>query len=405
MSTRLHTDWMYLPDGVFKSSCDELGVAISCELKTGFRNRLRGRTQGQPAPAPAVVVAQSAPPPPQYTVSTVSPHPSTGWWPFAQPSYSQPLAQPSYSQAGSEWADVSMSAAPRSTTQMHGPVAPYDTCYGPPHSSEHSGSCCDVLPTEDVATTEPTAAAASARLAKSKSKSPASTAPKAAAAEVPPGKSHRVTSSARRVECASLFDRTPIVSPSSHLSQQRRAAFSCRASGGELCGAGDGGGDRGGHGGPFGRRDGGVRRAAVSALGGGDAGRLGHPREQMLAAVCQQRMQTLAQRAQSRPRQGESALPHASHTRTHTPIILRVPCMMLRVARLAFVCRLWTLPEPNSGPVKRLRAGATCDPSLSCAMLCVGTCIARCVRSLADYDFGVEVAILGNRRGWDSNPR
>lgn len=206
MTTRLHTDWAHLTDDEFAASCDDLGEAISYPLKIGFRNRLRGKTRPQPA-APA----QSAPPPPQYTVSTGSPHPSTGGWPFAQPSYSQLLARPTYSQAGSEWADVSMSVAPQSTMGMHGPVAPYDTRYGPPHCSEHSGtSQVSPLPTKDVATTKLSAVAASARLAESKSKSPASTAPKTAAAEVLPGTAtrYRVTSSARRVECTSLFDRT-----------------------------------------------------------------------------------------------------------------------------------------------------------------------------------------------------
>jgi hypothetical protein len=183
---RLHTDWFDLTDDAFKASCDDLGQAISFPLKIGFRNRLRGKTQPQPAPLPA----QLAPPPPQYTVSTGSPHPSTGWWPFTQPSFSQPLVTPSHSPAGSKWADVSMSVAPRSTTHMQGPVAPpYDSCYGPPHSSELSGtSQVSPLSTRHVATTEPTAAAALARLAELKSESPASTAPKAAAADAPPGR-------------------------------------------------------------------------------------------------------------------------------------------------------------------------------------------------------------------------
>ena len=147
---------MQLSDAMFQDACEQLGEAIRCPLKIGFRNRLRKKTQPTPAPAqlPGQVPGQ-APPPLQYaSLMGASPH-LTGWPIYAPPSTTQ------VGESMSEHTPV----APRSTV-MHGGLPPHATSYAPPHSS---GQRADVRSgtgqaaphaREAVATVEPTLASA-----------------------------------------------------------------------------------------------------------------------------------------------------------------------------------------------------------------------------------------------------
>ena len=116
----LYADWMQLSDAMFQDACEQLGQAIRCPLKIGFRNRLRKKTQ--PTPAPAQLPGQlpgQVPPPPQYaSLMGASPHLNTG---------------PSTTQVGESMSEH-MPTAPRSTV-MHGGLPPHATSYAPPHSS------------------------------------------------------------------------------------------------------------------------------------------------------------------------------------------------------------------------------------------------------------------------------
>ena len=112
----LYADWVQLSDAMFQDACEQLGQAIRCPLKIGFRNRLRKKTQ--PTPAPAQLPGQ-VPPPPQYaSLMGASPHLNTG---------------PSTTQVGESMSEH-MPTAPRSTV-MHGGLPPHATSYAPPHSS------------------------------------------------------------------------------------------------------------------------------------------------------------------------------------------------------------------------------------------------------------------------------
>jgi hypothetical protein len=105
------TDWVHLSDADFSVVCDELGTAIHCPLKWGFRRRLRFKT------APPQPVLHSLPLS-QPVASTGSPSESVL-------TAAQPRTQPVGSILSMREHDVVTPA-----------VTPHGSSYAEPHSSE-----------------------------------------------------------------------------------------------------------------------------------------------------------------------------------------------------------------------------------------------------------------------------
>ena len=138
---RLYTDWVHLGDEQFQEACNELGAALNCPLRKGFRRRLRSATQASTTAAQPVSTPSH---PPLYAFSTGSPQqpvPSTATQP------STPVAPVS-------------ELAPAALPPALPPAVMGDAVT--PHCSEQPDTRCrpsQVLLAEPVGAAQPTASA------------------------------------------------------------------------------------------------------------------------------------------------------------------------------------------------------------------------------------------------------